>query len=320
MKAIVYNHYGKPDVLEEQELDTPLLKPKKILIKVHAAGVNPKDWLVRKGKFQLFTKKEFPKQLGYDFAGVVVETGVGIDTVKPGAPVYGMINGWTGTTYAEYLIAGPNELSPMPDNLTFAQSAAAPLAAQTALQALRDIGKVRAGHRVCINGASGGVGTYAVQIAKAFDSQVTGICSNANAELVTRLGADRVIDYHSQNILKQDKKYDIFFDVFGNSNFKKVKQILKPGGIYISTIPSPARLVKDLWHRINPIGKEERLVVVKSKTQDLLFLKELIEKEKIIPIVDKTFPLSQARDAHTYVETKRARGKIVLKVRDRETP
>jgi NADPH:quinone reductase-like Zn-dependent oxidoreductase len=316
MKAIVYNRYGKPDVLEEQEVGIPSLPPDRILIKVYAAGVNPKDCLVRKGKFKLFTKKDFPKQLGYDFAGVVAETGQGIDIVKPGDAVYGMLNGWTGTTYAEYLIAAPDELSPMPDNLTFTQAAAVPLAAQTALQALRDIGKINSSHQVCINGASGGVGTYAVQIAKTFDAQVTGICSQANVGLITHLGADHTIDYHTQNILKQGKKYHIFFDVFGNFKFKKVKQILKPGGIYISTIPSPARLFKDLWHRINHFGKEERLVVVKSKTADLRFLKDLIEKEKLTPIVDKTFPLSQARDAHTYVETKRARGKIVLTVRD----
>ncbi len=320
MKAIVYNNYGRPDVLEEQEIDIPALGPDKILIKVYAAGVNPKDCLVRKGKFKLFTKKDFPKQLGYDFSGRVVETGQGIDTVESGDAVYGMLNGWKGVSYAEYLIAKPEELSPMPDNSTFAQGAAVPLAAQTALQALRDIGKIRAGHRVCINGASGGVGTYAVQIAKAFGSHVTGICSGANAKLVSQLGADKVIDYHTQNILELDKKYDIFFDVFGNFKFKKVKQILKPGGIYISTIPSPGRLLKDLWHRIIPIGKEERLVVVKSKTRDLLFLKELIEQKKVTPTVDKAFPLSQARDAHTYVETKRAQGKIVLKVRGTETP
>ena len=314
MKAIVYNQYGTPGVLEEQELEIPALPPDRVLVQVHAAGVNPKDCLVRKGKFRLFTKKDFPKQAGYDFSGRVVEAGLRVDSVKPGDIVYGMLNGWKGASYAEYLVARPGELSPMPDNLTFSQAAAVPLAAQTALQALRDIGKIQGSHHVCINGASGGVGTCAVQVAKAFGARVTGICSSANTELVTRLGADHTLDYHSRNILEQDRKFDIFFDVFGNFTFKAVKQVLKPKGIYISTIPSPARFLKNLWHRIYPSGKKERLVVVKSKKQDLLFLKDLIEKEKLTPVVDKTFPIARALEAHTYVETKKARGKIVLSI------
>lgn len=313
MKAVQFHHFGAPSVLSIDRIKRPEPKADEVLVKVHAAALNPKDCMVRKGKFRLFTGAKFPQQVGYDFAGEVAEQDKKVEGLTKGQAVYGMLNRWSGGACAEYVTAPADELAPMPDSLDFEQVAAVPLAAQTALQALRDLGRIREDAKVLINGASGGVGTFAVQIAKVYGAEVTAVCSHRNARLVERLGADRIIDYSKQDIRKLRERFEIFFDVFGNQNFFRALPLLKPRGVYISTVP---RLDTIAAHLLTQpfLLRKSRLVLVKSKRDDLDVLARMIDDGRIEPVVDRIYPLEEAATAQAYIETKRASGKVVLKI------
>jgi NADPH:quinone reductase-like Zn-dependent oxidoreductase len=313
MKAVQFDRYGPPAVLACREVAKPACGLRELLVEVHAAGVNPKDCLVRKGKFRWFTGRRFPLGLGHDFAGRVAVVGRRARGFQVGDAVFGMTNGWQGRTYAAYAVVQPSETALKPSNLTFEQAAAVPLAAQTALQALRDIGGLAPGQRVMINGASGGVGTFAVQIARLLGAQVVAICSGRNAALVRGLGAERVIDYHREDFREDGEPLDIFFDVFGNQRFPDIRPLLTPQGRYIATVPGVAALKWALASRIRP-GPRASLVVVKSRAGDLERLAAWIADGQLRAVVDRTFPLTAAEAAHAYIETKRARGKVVLQV------
>ena len=311
MRAVVIDQYGGPELLHMATVPRPVPTRGQVLVRTRFVGVNPKDVVVRKGKFQVATGKRFPIIVGHDIAGEVVEAGVGADLTE-GDLVYGMINDMAGRAYAEYAAVDCQQLANAPDSIELRVAAAVPLASQTALQALRDDANVKPGQRVLINGASGGVGVFAVQIAKILGAEVTAVCSHRNVELVSELGADRVIDYTQTELVDLDERFDAIFDVFGNYRFDKLKHLLTPRGTYVHTIPS-SRIFKDVVKTFAR-GKRAKLVVVKSRREQLDWLRQQIDAGSIRVVVDRSFPLDQAPEAHRYMETKRARGKVVLEV------
>jgi NADPH:quinone reductase-like Zn-dependent oxidoreductase len=313
MQAVQFNAYGPPRVLVVSDVPEPVPGAGEVRVRIRAAGVNPKDCLVRKGKFRWFTGRRFPMGCGHDFAGEVLELGPGVRDLAPGDAVFGMTNGWRGCTYAEQAVVAREALEPTPPGVSALEAAAIPLAAQTALQALRDIAGVAPGHRVCINGGSGGVGTFAVQMAKAFGAEVTAVCSFRNRDLVAGLGADRVVDYTREALRATAPGFDAYFDVFGNRSYPAVVGLLALGGVYVTTVPNGRNL---LWQALTPWrrGRRSRLVVVRSRSADLRDIVRLMARGALVPVVDRVYPLAEAGRAHAYVETKRARGKVVLLV------
>lgn len=311
MRIVQFQSYGTPEVLEVGAADKPEPGAGEVCVRVAAAAVNPKDCLVRKGKFHWITGRKFPQTLGQDFAGQVEAIGRNVSGITPNQRVFGMLNRWSGGAYGDYLIAPFSEFADMPKTISYEQAAAVPLAAQTALQALRDLAQLKSGQRVLINGASGGVGSFAVQIAKILGTHVTAVCSQNNATLVSELGADEVVDYRVTDPLSLTQRFDVFFDVFGNKNFPRAKHLLGQRGVYIQTIPN---LKNAGWHLATRAWPFRRglLVVVRSRRADLETLAGWISAGKLHPLIDRSLPLADVQDAHTYVETKRARGKVVL--------
>ena len=317
MKAIAINKYGSVDVLEYIDVEKPLVTSDRLLVKISSSSVNPIDWKIRKGMLRVLTGNKFPMVLGFDVAGEVVEVGDRVTGFKPGDPIYAYLDPIPGGAYAEYAAVSPQVACLKPTNLTYEQAAAVPLAATTALQALRDKAEIKKGQKVLINGASGGVGVFAVQIAKAYQAEVTGVCSNKNIELVKSLGADKVIDYKQQDFTKETEKYDIIFDAVSNREFSECKDNLLPQGIYIKLLPSFDILVQGFLTLFT--SKKAKLFFAKANSKDLTYLKDLIETGKVKSIVDRTYPLSEVAEAHRYSESGRAVGKIVIKVADEKS-
>jgi NADPH:quinone reductase-like Zn-dependent oxidoreductase len=238
MKAIIISRYGSPEVLQYEDVETPQIRPEQLLIKVHASSVNPIDWKTRKGMLSILTGNRFPLILGFDVAGEVLEVGSQVTRFKVGDAIYGSTN-FPGGAYAEFTVVSENLAAHKPINMTYEQAATVPLAALTALQALRDLGNVKSGQKVLINGASGGVGIFAVQIAKVLGAEVTGVSSSKNLDFVKSLNADLVIDYTLQDFTEGNVQYDIIFDVVAKRVFSDCRKVLKPNGVFISTLPNP---------------------------------------------------------------------------------
>lgn len=311
MRAIVIEKYGGPDVLREASVPRPVPTRDQVLVRTRFIGVNPKDIIVRKGKFQVATGRRFPIIIGHDIAGEVVEAGVDAD-LAVGEAVFGMINDFAGRAYAEYAAVDADQLSRAPSSIDLRVAAAVPLAAQTALQALRDDGHVAQGDEVLINGASGGVGVFAVQIAKILGANVTAVCSHRNIELARELGADQVVDYTKTELVTLGQRFDTIFDVFGNYSFNKLKHLLKPRGTYVHTIPS-SRIFKDVARTF--VRKQRaKLVIVRSRRSQLDWIRQQIDGGRLRVVLDRSFPMRDVAEAHRYLETKRARGKVVLEV------
>jgi len=311
MRAVVIDEYGGPEVLRATTVPRPAPRRGQVLVRTRFIGVNPKDVIVRKGKFQIATGKKFPLIVGHDIAGEVIEAGVGSDLYE-GELVFGMINDFAGRAYAEYAAVDAQQLAKVPSSIELRVAAAVPLAAQTALQALRDDAHLKPGQNVLINGASGGVGVFAVQIAKILGAHVTAVCSHRNTELVRELGADRVIDYTKTDLVDLQERFDAIFDVFGNYSFDRLKHLLTPRGTYVQTVPS-GRIFKDIARTF--IGrKRAKLVIVKSRRAQLEWIRQQIDAGSLRVVVDRSFALDDAAEAHRYMETKRARGKVVLEV------
>ncbi|NEQ88889.1 MAG: NAD(P)-dependent alcohol dehydrogenase, partial [Moorea sp. SIO2I5] len=264
---------------------------------------------------------KFPMLLGFDVAGEVLEVGDSVTSFQAGDQIYARLDSFPGGAYAEYAVVSESAACLKPNTMTYTQAAAVPLAAQTALQALRDLGKIQPGHDVLINGASGGVGTFAVQIAKALSAQVTAVCSTKNLDLVKSLGCDgvasakpnRIIDYTTQDFTQDSAKYDIIFDAVAKNSFAQCKKLLKPHGIYITTLPTPSSIVQSLLTLVWP-GKKVKLITVKSSGKDLAYLKELIEADKIRSVIQQTYPLSDIAKAHSISEQGHVAGKLVITV------
>ena len=316
MKAIVQNEYGSPDVLKLKEVDKPVVKENDVLVSVHAAALNAGDYFSMRGSPWLarFTVG-FPKPknyiLGWDVAGHVEAVGKNVKRFQPGDEVFASCNG----TLAEYACAAEDKFAMKPTNLTFEQAAAVPTAAITALQGLRDAGKVQPGQKVLINGASGGVGTFAVQIAKSFGAEVTGVCSTRNVDMVRSIGADHVIDYTQEDFTQSGQRYDLILDNVANRSFSDLRHALTPLGIIIpnSGHGGMGYVIKALL--LSPFMRQQgRMYLASSNNKDLVVLKELIEAGKVTPVIDRTYPLSDTPEAFRYLEEGHARGKVVITV------
>jgi len=319
MKAIIYTKYGTPDVLQLKEIDRPAPKEDEVLIKVHAASVNAADWhlltadifLVRLMTGLFKPKNQTP---GLDVAGRVEAVGKNVIRFKPGDEVFGDIG---HGSFAEYAIGNENQLALKPSNLSFDEAAAVPVAGLTALQGLRDIGKIQAGQKVLINGAAGGVGTFAVQVAKAFGAEVSAVCSTRNLEQARRLGADHVIDYTQEDFTKSGKQYDLIFAANGYHSLAEYKQALTSKGMYVMAGGKSKQIFEVLllgsWLSENN-GRRLGSISAHVNLQDLLTLKEMLEAGKMAPVIDKRFPLSEVPEAMRYLGTGHARGKVVISV------
>lgn len=312
MKAVVIRRYGSAEVLQYEDVAQPLIKPNQLLVKVHASSVNPIDWKIRQGMLSLLTVNQFPLILGFDLAGEVVAVGSQVTHFQLGDAVYGSTS-FPGGAYAEFAAVPENLIAFKPTNLTFEEAATVPLAALTALQALRDQGNIKSSQTVLINGAAGGVGMFAVQIAKALGAEVTGVCSTKNLDFVKSLGADRVIDYIQQDFTEGGGQYDIIFDAVGKRSLSQCKGVLKPNGIYISTLPTPEVLLQTVFTAFFP-GQKAKFVIESPNTQDLVYLKKLIESGKMRTVIDRTFPLAELGLAHSYSESERTVGKIAIAI------
>jgi len=315
MRSVIFNKYGDAGVLEIAERDIPELPVDKLLIKVSASSVNPVDYKIRRGDLKFITGKKFPKYAGADFSGVIEKTGENVEGYVAGDRVYGFISAVKGGAYADYLIVDPACVSLMPETFTFEEAASVPLAALTALQSLNYIGNIREGARVLVNGATGGVGIFAVQIAGAMGADVTGVCSKKNAELCRKLGAKKVYDYRSEDLKRSGDTFDIFFDAAAKMTFAESRQYLNSGGMYISTIPSPGLLFRRILN-IFPFLKKARTIWVKPSGVDLTILTGFAMTGDLVPVVENVFPLEKVSEAHQLAESGNFRGKIVIKIEE----
>ena len=324
MRAITFEEYASPEVLRLEEIDKPAEADDELLVRVLACAVNPGDWDVLHGApyvLRPMTGLRRPKNpvLGLAVAGRVDAVGANVTGFAPGDEVYA---GISGAGFAEYAIVPEAAAARKPSNLTSEQAAAVPVAGVTALQGLRDVGRVAAGHKVLINGASGGVGTFAVQIAKAFGAEVTGVCSTLNIDLVRSIGADHVVDYLQDDFTAGERRYDLIFDNVGNRSLNELRRALEPRGMlipnsnkgggqwiggYLSRAIRALVMSPFVSHRLRPFAATE-------KGEDLAALTELIEAERVTPIIDQTYPLHETAKALAYYGEGHSRGKVVIVV------
>ena len=323
MKAIVYCDYGAPDVLKLETIAKPVPNDDQVLIKVRAASVNPYDWHFMRGEPRIMRlgnglRKPSGTRMGVDFAGTVEFVGKNITQFKSGDDVFGGRSG----AFAEYIVMSERFLIPKPESMSFEQAGAVQIAGLTALQGLRDKGKLQAGQKVLINGASGGVGTFAVQIAKTLGAHVTGVCSTRNVDMVRSLGADHVVDYTKEDFTKAAERYDVILDLVGNHGLLAIRRALTPAGKYVMIGGPAGRWIAPMdtvigAFMLGPFVKQEMGFMISSVNRDdLMFLRELMQTGKLTPVIDKTYPLNETRDAVAYVESGRARGKVVITIGD----
>jgi len=321
MKAIVHHKYGSPDVLELRDIDKPEIGDDEVLVGVHAAGMDRGVWHVMTGLPYPIRLAGYglraPKTavIGSDVAGVVEVAGKNVTRFQPGDEVFGIGKG----SYAEYVCAREDKLAHKPANLTFEQAAVVAISGLTALQGLRDHGRVEPEQKVLVIGASGGVGTYAVQIAKAFGAQITGVCSTTKVDMVRSLGADHVIDYTRDDFAEGEKRYDLILDIGGNSSLARLRRALTPKGTLVITggetdgrwLGGTDRQIRALV--LSPfVGQKLGTFVCSENHEDMIVLKELIESGKVTPVIDRTYSLSEVPEAIRYLEEGHARGKVVI--------
>jgi NADPH:quinone reductase-like Zn-dependent oxidoreductase len=315
MRAALYDRFGGPEVVEIREVPEPRAARGQILLRVRAAALNPKDVYFRRGLYRALSGARFPKLLGYDVAGEVSEVGPGVRGIAVGDRRFGFFQGFRGRkgTVAERFSAEADETAAMPGSMSFEEGAALGLAGATALQALRDVGHLREGGRVCIHGASGGVGVHAIQIAKILGAHVTSVTSARNLDLARAFGADETLDRERDQPFARSAAYDLVFDAWGNQRFEAVRRSLAPRGTFVSTVPSVA-LAVDLAKTAVRLADAPaaRLVIVRARGRDLETLSGWVGDGRLKPVVDRTFPLAEIREAFAYLETKRARGKVVV--------
>jgi len=323
VKAIVYHEYGSPEVLKCEEIEKPAAGDDEVLIRVRAASVNPRDWHFMRGApymIRIMTGLRQPEKgrLGVDLAGQVEAVGRNVTQFQPGDEVFGASLG----AFAEYVCAREAALAPKPANLTFEQAAALPTGGLTALQALRK-GRIQPGQKVLINGAAGGVGTFAVPVAKSFGANVTGVCSTRNVDMVRSIGADHVIDYTHEDFTKGNQRYDIIFDCVANHSLSACRRVMTTGGTYLLVggtgggrwIGPMAQGIKAvLLSRF--VSQKLVMFLTSSSKEDLVTMKELAESKRVTPVIDRTYPLSEVHEAIRYLEAGHARGKVVIAIRD----
>jgi len=322
MKAIVYREYGSTDVLRYEDVEKPTPGDGEVLIRVRAAAVNPYDWHFMRGEpyvVRLIAGPGKPKlpRLGVDLAGEIEAVGKGVTEFKPGDAVFGSGKG----AFAEYACASESRLVVKPKRVTFEQGACVAIPGFTALQGLRDKGRIQPRQQVLINGAAGGVGTFGVQIAKWFGAEVTGVCSTRNVEMVRSIGADQVIDYTREDFTKGEQRWDLILDCVGNHSLSAYRRVLKPKGIHVGaggptdrwTIGPLARLIGSLV--VAPFVSQKMTgVLAKAKKADLVFMQELLRDGKVTPVIDRQYALREAPEAIRYVEEGHVRGKVVIRI------
>ena len=321
MRAIVHDRYGSPDVLKLTDVEVPTPAEHQVLVKVHAAAANPLDWHFMRGspfvvRLQAGLSKPKDPRLGADVAGVVEAAGRDVTAFKPGDAVFGSVG---KGAFAEYACARENALAPKPENLTFEQAAAVPVVGFTALQGLRDAGNIQSGESVLVNGASGGVGTFAVQLAKSYGTEVTGVCSTRNVELVRSLGADHVIDYTQADFTQDGGRYDLIYDAVGNRSVSDLKRALRPGGrCVIVGFTTMSRLVRHMIFGPLTSRTGDKTIGLMGTAQpnqdDLTHITELLEEGRVVPVIDRQCPLAETAEAIRYLETGRVRGKVVITI------
>lgn len=314
MKAMVYHEYGSPEVLELAEIDQPVVMDYEVLVKVHASSVNWLDWHFLTGtpflaRIMAGLLKPKNKVLGIDLAGRVEAVGTSVTQFRSGDEVFGSTS---HGCFAEYVSVSEEGLVAIPANMTFEDVAAVPGAASPALQALRDHGQVRSGKKVIINGASGGVGTFAVQIAKYFGAEVTGVCSTRNLDLLHSLGADQFVDYTREDFTQYGQHYDLIFDAVAKRSFSDCQRVLSPTGVYITSEFSPLLALQGQWISLTGNKKMVPLPPKPPNRKDLVFIKELLEAGKIEPVIDCHYPLDEVPEALRYLRKGHARGKVVI--------
>ena len=325
MKAIVYTEYGSPDVLRLTEVGKPVPKDDEVLVRVHAASANAADRRYMRGAPRIFRfEMGFPKPkrtvLGADIAGRVEAVGGSATQFQPGEEVFGDLSLYGFGGFAEYVSVPEDGLVLKPASITFEEAAACPVAAVTALQGLRDFGKIKAGQKVLINGASGAVGTFAVQIAKSFGTDVTGVCSTKKMDTTRSIGADHVIDYTQEDFAKSGKQYDLILDVVADRSPSELKRALSPNGIcVVAGFTTMSHLIFQtvLLGSVMSMTSNRKIGTMGSavaKREDLLFIRELLETGKVVPVIDRRYPLSETAEAIRYLEEGHARGKVIITV------
>lgn len=324
MKAIVYTKYGSTDVLKLREVEKPDPKDNEVLIKVHAVSVNSWDWDLMRGKPFLvrlggLLKPKY-KILGADIAGRVVAIGKDVKELLPGDEVFGDISGCGWGGFAEYVCVRESALSLKPASMTFEEAAAMPQAAVLALQGLRDKGKIQAGQKILINGAGGGVGTFALQIAKLFGAEVTGVDSTQKLDMLQSMGADQVIDYTQEDFIQRGQQYDLILDVVGSRSIFDFKRALNPKGTYVMVGGPPARIFQVIFLKplISITSKKMSILIHKPNKNDQNVIKDFFEAGNVVPIIDRCYPLSEVAEALRYLGEGHAKGKVVICVEPKE--
>ena len=320
MRAVLHTKYGPPDVLRLEDIPKPIPTDDEVLVRVHAASLNAVDWHILRAKpfpirlmgMGLLRPKH--KVLGADIAGQVEAVGKNVMQFKQGDNVFGELSGCGWGAFAEYVCVPENVIASKPADISFEEAAATPLAAVTALQGLRDKGQIRTGKRVLIHGASGGVGTFAVQIAKAFGCEVTAACSASKMNMVRSIGADHAIDYTKEDFTRSGQQYDLILAVNGYRSLFDYRRALSPKGIYVMAGGSGAQMFQALLGPLisRPAGKKMRSVGMKSNKKDLIFIKDLLESGKVVPVIDRRYPLNETAEAIRYLEEGHALGKVVI--------
>jgi NADPH:quinone reductase-like Zn-dependent oxidoreductase len=321
MKAVVYDKYGAPDVLELREIDKQVVKDNEVLVRVHAAAVGKGDWLTVQGlPYVARMRYGLPKPKnnvpGFDVAGRIEAVGRNVTQLQPGDEVFG----WCGGSFAEYASVPEGQLVVKPANLTFEQAAAVPISAFAALQALRDTGHVQPGQKVVIIGASGGVGSFAVQLAKAFGAEVTGVCSTKSVDMVRSIGADHVIDYTKEDFTRSGQRYDLILEMAGNRSLADLRRALTPKGTLVLVGGSGGRWFMGIGRTLravvlSPFVRQRlRSFFSKPRSEDLVVLKDLLEAGKVTPVIERTFPLNKTPEAIGYVGERSTQGKTVITV------
>jgi NADPH:quinone reductase-like Zn-dependent oxidoreductase len=318
MRAIVYTQYGPPDVLRFQEVPKPAPKDNEILIELRAASLNPLDFHNMRGDVRMMSGWRGPKEtiLGCDIAGEVEAAGKNVTQFHAGDQVFG-VTGFGGRGFAEYVCVREDKVALKPANISFEEAAAVPIAGLTALQGLRDKGRIRPGQKVAVDGASGGVGTFAVQIAKVFGAEVTAVCSTSKLETARSIGADHVIDYTQEDFTRSGRIYDLIFGANAHHPIFEYRRVLTPDGVFVGA-GGPAKLSEILqFFLLAPFlslfwRQKMRVFIAKMKKEDLDILKDFLAAGKVVPVIDRCYPLSDAAEAMRYLEQGHARGKIVL--------
>lgn len=314
MKSFFIESYGGLEVMKYGDIPEPVLTPGRILVQVKAVSINPVDYKIRQGDIRFITGSKFPKILGADFAGIVKDIPQNSITFKTGDKVYGYLPLYKRQpgALAEYAVVRPEQIRPVPGSLTLEEAAALPIAALTALSGLRKCGSIQ-GKKILVNGATGGVGHFAMQIARAWGGVITAVCSTRNIELAKKLGAAEIIDYNKENFIQSGKIFDIIFDAYGKLTFSEVTQTLKDKGVYATTLFTFSWIIPSLWQRLTG-GKKIVAANMRSRPKDFIELEQLLASRLVKPYIEQTFPLPQSTEAFRILETGKARGKIIITI------